>query len=345
MLSQCHRRAFLPDLAWSHFGPDCPLLMETTLHFFDDSFDILAGVTRTLHPLCASLILILFCSCGDSAGSDADNGQMCEADIECAGGEICFGGLCTEGCFSSQDCSAAAVCDTSAGVCVESQCIGDNDCVGGQACVDSLCVPLDGGQLCEPGTRRCDSGAIMTCSGDGLSETRSTCGLLQICVSPQEGFASCEDEEPGDIQTNCPLEGFPRVGRYSLSLTTVLNPQQPIGFDLEVTSSSGGDVLGFTLQPLVSEFDQDGNERADSGNPVGAEWQTVTSRSDACEFTTTEVEVIPGLANTISGSDMRLLMGFEIIYVENTGFVGTASLDVSSPVAGVFQGEFVAVAQ
>ncbi len=127
----------------------------------------------------------------------------CEANLDCAGGEVCRDGLCREACEASTDpCGGALeVCDPELEYCVE--CVEDADCDPDWTCLDRVCEPAcavdddcDTGEVCDPATGTCGP---PECAGDEDCQGgyRCTDGLCEPIDEPicAPGVSWCESDE------------------------------------------------------------------------------------------------------------------------------------------------------
>ncbi len=104
----------------------------------------------------------------------------CAGDADCAEGQVCENGVCTDApapeCETDADCAEGQVCE--GGVCTDApapECETDADCAEGQACEDGACVegspePLHKTLIANyEGTQTC-----LTCHSDHAADVMET---------------------------------------------------------------------------------------------------------------------------------------------------------------------------
>ena len=141
-------------------------------------------------------------------GEDNDCDGTVDNGAVCAGGQLCYRGLCVKRCGGEIGCALGLRCE--AGVCVEAACFGKT-CPAGELCRGGTCQAPCGGVIC-PGTQVCRTGrCVDPCSGvtcatgtlcqSGICLTGCSCGSCpagkscdatsQRCVEPACQGKSC----------------------------------------------------------------------------------------------------------------------------------------------------------
>lgn len=121
--------------------------------------------------------IFLFSAC--AVDSDVDP-VFCTGDFDCPTG-FCDteNAACVE-CITDAQCGLGGVCESQ--VCMGAPCAGDDDCPGALVCSGERCAeepPI----ICAPRSVVCDRNDVVTCSSDGYSLSRRSCGSAAECIS------------------------------------------------------------------------------------------------------------------------------------------------------------------
>ena len=140
--------------------------------------------------------------------------RQCTNDRECAGGEVCYHGVCLETCSSERPCEGALrECAEDLGICVE--CTSRDHCGANETCFEFACVESCsddsdclGGQVCDA---RFDVCAEMVCSEVGDCSDADRC-IDGLCI-PLESIVC----EPGSSW--CEENQLSMCGRFGTTAT------------------------------------------------------------------------------------------------------------------------------
>ncbi len=170
------------------------------------------------------------------AGVTCDPGETCMngdclscRETGCSGGQICFGGVCTDAPCDGVTCGASEACVD--GTCVDA--CGAGDCPAGERCgAGGLCAP-DPCADTDCGTQVCVDGSCRDDPCRGL-----TCRRGQVCVAA----SGCIDDPC--LLVRCPAG---RTCSVRSDGTAQCDSSAPMGFDAgppEFVSGGGGCAVG-----------------------------------------------------------------------------------------------------
>lgn len=138
--------------------------------------------------------------CDDYGCWGADEGDACDAHVDCPNGTLCEDGVCTNApdCDYEHPCPAGLMCDFGRQTCMapqtEVECETSADCLGGSYCWDGVCIETGGCQTdeeCEAIGENllCDT-QRSTCTPDPGPCPDGSCGCL-VTADCSEGLV-CE---------------------------------------------------------------------------------------------------------------------------------------------------------
>ncbi|MCA9562562.1 MAG: hypothetical protein KC561_03690 [Myxococcales bacterium] len=118
------------------------------------------------------------------------------------------------------------------------------------------------------------------------------------------------------------------TGTYFFALATVLDPDQPIWLQADITVASDLSTFDLVLQPLF--VDSNADARTPVGDPIIAD--SVPFNEDGTFTAVLGDVLVAGGANPISGADISANLNIEGIVLANNAFCGIPTGNVSSPV-------------
>ena len=121
--------------------------------------------------------------------------------------------------------------------------------------------------------------------------------------------------------------------RYFMALATTLNPAKPLYFDVNIAVSNDF-LIDFEFQPLRTDLEPAGTERADARTPSGDVIivNEIQLEDDGTFIADLGVVAAPGDANPITGSDIKAQLTLTgAVYGDH--WCGTVTGDVIEPLA------------
>lgn len=176
----------------------------------------------------------------DDAGPDADSfadagmepgpGTTCVDLADCAEGQVCVEGACTDlddACRFDHDCGRDRACVDNA---CRPRCADDSECTAGTACTDGLCLPADQcttSAECAASEVCVDARCLAACAADTECGTDETCAADMVCRPDARPRPFCSIDEDcaaghlcvfGVCRTPCPTTTDEECQRWDSQL-------------------------------------------------------------------------------------------------------------------------------